>query len=69
MIVIPLYRYVREDGGTTVSPNKPEGEYTEMHRLIADEGKALTDGATYCPCIDTDNVAGWREVDKPSEEE
>ncbi len=60
-----LYKFKRSDGGTSVSLEKPEElEYTTLFRLIADEGKALTnDGKTFHPCIDTDNTDGWSEVD------
>lgn len=68
MQIINLYKYQRADGGTTVSPVKPEGEYTEMYRLFADEGKALTkDGVDLYPCVDTETVDGWYEVDAPEE--
>lgn len=63
MTVITLYRYERADGGITVSPNKPDCEYTERYRLIADEGKFLTkDGIDLYSAIDTDSVDGWREI-------
>ena len=64
MKIIPMYRYIRADGGTTVSPNKPDCEYTEMYRLVADEGKALTNGEIVVPCIDVYDYEyySWREV-------
>lgn len=69
MQIKKLYRYIRADGGVTVSPNKPDCEYTEMVRLIADEGKALTkDGENFTPCTDTDTAAGWYEVDAPEDD-
>ena len=65
---IPLYKYKREDGGISVSPIKPAGEYTEMVRLVADEGKMLTkDGVNLHYCKDTDTADGWYEVDEPTE--
>ena len=63
MQIIKLYKYIREDGGTTVSPKKPDCEYAEMVRLVADEGKLLTNGEIETPCIDTDTADGWMEVD------
>ena len=64
MQIKALYKYKRADGGTTVSPIKPDCEYTEMVRLIADEDKALTkDGEKLTPCVDTDTAEGWYEVD------
>lgn len=66
---ITLYKYARADGGMTVSPNKPDVEYTEMYRLIADEGKVLTDGKTRTACTDTADVVKWQEVDAPDKPE
>ena len=64
MQIITLYRYERDGGGTTVSPVKPDCEYTEMVRLVADEGKVLTsDGEDSTTCVDTDTADGWYEVD------
>lgn len=70
MQTITLYRYEREGGGMTVSPVTPDVEYTELYRLIADEGKALTqDGENLSPCVDVESVEGWYEVDAPETEE
>lgn len=64
MTILTLYKYVRKDGGDTVSPIKPDGEYTEMYRLVADEGKLLTrDGVNTTECVDTDSLDGWYEID------
>lgn len=66
MKIITLYRYAREDGGITVSPIKPDAEYTELVRLVADEGKSLTkDGETFYGVIDQETAEGWYEVDTP----
>lgn len=63
MTVIDLYKYKREDGGITVSPEKPTGaDYTKMVRLIADAGALLTNGETLTPCVDVENADGWYEV-------
>ena len=59
---ITLYRYARPDGGVSVSPVNPDGEYTELFRLVADEGMILTDGTTRTNCIDTDTQDAWQEV-------
>ena len=59
---ITLYRYNRPDGGVTVSPVKPDTEYTELFRLVADEGCTLTDGTNSASCVDTDNPQAWTEV-------
>ena len=71
MKTIKLFRYNREDGGVTVSPEKPEGkEYTEMYRVIADEGMLVTqDGENKYPAIDTDTNEGWYEVEDDTQTE
>ena len=66
---ITIYRYIRENGGVTVSPVKPDGEYTEMVRLVADEGMALTNGEQYTSCVDTDNPSAWEEVAEEATEQ
>ena len=59
-----LYRFLREDGGFTESPDKPDSEdYTTRFRLIASDGKLLTDGTTETFCIDVDSADGWFEID------
>lgn len=69
MQTMTLYKYNRPDGGVTVSPTAPEsGEYTVKYRLIADEGKALTNGVTVTTCTDVDGTDGWTEIDAPGEE-
>ena len=67
MQMIKLYRFIRPEGGVTVTAEKPEADYTELVRLIADEGKALTDGNTLTPCVDTDDPTIWAEVEAPEE--
>ena len=70
MQVKTLHKTIRPDGGVTVSPDKPEsGEYTEMLRLISDEGKLLTNNGTdITPCVDVESAEGWYEIDAPEEE-
>ena len=64
MQIINLYRYTRPDGGVTVSPVRPEGEYEPMYRLVADEGMALTkDGENLTSCADVESTEGWHEVE------
>ena len=66
MEIRKLYRYEREKGKITVSPIKPECEYTELYRVIADEGKVVTlDGEETFDVIDTEVKDGWYEVDAP----
>lgn len=68
MQTIPLYKFTRADGGVSVSPRMPNVPYTEMYRLVADEGKALTqDGVNTTICTDTEFPYLWREVDAPKE--
>lgn len=67
MQTITLYRYTRPDGGISVSPIKPNVKYTEMVRLVADEGKALTDGTNTTMCIDVSSAEGWTEIDAPKD--
>lgn len=62
MQTITLYRYSRTDGGVSVSPVKPDGEYTERFRIVADEGMMLTDGENFTTCTDTESPAMWAEV-------
>lgn len=68
MQIINLYKYERADGGVTVSPIKPDCEYTEMYRLVADEGKVLTNGEIVTSCTDVESTDGWVEIDEPKEE-
>ena len=64
MEIKTLYKYTRPDGGTTVSPNKPDAEYVECFRLIANEGMALTqDSETLFECVDVDHPGGWFEIE------
>ena len=66
MQTITLYRYTRPDGGVTTSPIKPDAaDYSLKYRLIADEGKLLTDGTTVAICVDVDSPEGWTETDAP----
>ena len=69
MQVIDLYRYVRESGGVTISPIKPDCECSEMFRLVADEGKLITNGEIETFCIDVHDTEGWTEIDAPEETE
>lgn len=69
MQIINLYKYTRPDGGVTVSPVRPEGEYEPMYRLVADEGMALTkDGENLTSCADVESVIGWYEVETTEDE-
>lgn len=64
MIVKTLYRFEREGGGVTVSPSKPDTEFSVLYRIIADKGKVITkDNISFYSVIDTESAEGWREVD------
>lgn len=63
MQIKKLYKYKRVNGGVTVSPVKPSREYTEMYRLVADEGMLLKKGDVLTSCADVDNTAGWVEIE------
>lgn len=69
MQIIAVYRYEREDGKITISLIKPDGkEYTEKYRLVADEGKVLTNnGEIVGEVCGTDSTDGWGETDSPEE--
>ena len=77
MIVKKMYIYERKDGGITVAPFELKGaEYKDFrlteregYRLIADEGKALTNGEIITSCIDVEIADGWSEIDEPKETE
>lgn len=63
MQIITLYRFQRPDGGTTISPNKPETEYSETYRIVADTDKMLTkDNKTFFNVIDDDYIELYTEV-------
>lgn len=68
MTIETLYRYKRKSGKITVSPKKPECKFTEVYRLIADDGKILTNGEITTPMIDVDSTDCWVEIDEPKEE-
>lgn len=40
-------------------------ELVPMVRLIADEGKTLTDGTVMQGCVITESAEGWTEIDAP----
>ena len=62
MTIIQLYKY-KEGGATVVSPRDPGVAYEPMYRLIAEEGKEITDGTTVTTCIDVESTEGWRDYE------
>lgn len=65
MIIKTMYRYEREEGKVTVSFTQPTDKpFTEVYRLIADEGKVITDGVDVFECKDVHSYEGYHEIDK-----
>ena len=64
----PLYKIIRPDGGTTITTKQPDGDYIPYWRIIADEGKAVTNGKLTAAVIDVPDGddAIWKEIDDPS---
>jgi len=65
-----LYRYTVENK-TIDSLTKPESKYIIRYRLIADEGKTLTDGTSKTSVIDIEKgeLQKWKEVPEEIPEE
>ena len=56
--------------GVSLSPIPAEGRTLSKHvRLIADEGRAITDGVTVTTCVDTKHPELWADCDAPEETE
>lgn len=71
MQIINLYKYERENGGVTVSPINPYPKtFHPMYRIVADEGKVLTNGIieTTCMDIETNDFFNWKEVEDTQEQ-
>lgn len=64
-----LYRIIRKGGGITITPNYVSGCEEAGVRLIADEGKLLTNGKITTSCIDVESAEGWSEIDALEEED
>lgn len=61
---INLYRYVDSNGIVITPVKRSEDDIPSRTRLIADEGKYLTnDGINLYSCIDVSDSEGWYEVD------
>lgn len=65
MTIKNLYKIIRADGGVTISTTKPDGDYIPYLRLIADDGKAMTNGILSCPAIDVPegDQGHWTEIE------
>lgn len=58
--------------GASLTPLYVEGRTRSAYiRLVADEGKAITNGIKTADCIDilSADVENWYEIDAPQEEE
>ena len=70
MTIKQLYEIIRPDGGVTISTAEPDGPYVPYLRLIADEGKILTNGTVQVPAVDVPfgDQGLWTEIDDEDEE-
>jgi hypothetical protein len=66
MIKKDLYRYVGRNGIITSLILLDDAKHYSMYRLIADEGKVLTDGEQKVKAIDifAEDLGKWTEVDE-----
>ena len=65
-----IYRYQRPDGGYTVTPIKPDGNYDIRWRLIAEQGMAITNGEKTVIVIDViqlNDCETWADCKLPDE--
>ena len=69
MQIINLYRYENSDGSVSVTPTKrDESDEVWSYRVIADEGKGITDGNIVTECIDTHTPAEWSDCEIDDDE-
>ena len=66
MIKKDLYRYTGRNGIITSLVLLEDAKYYPMYRLIADEGKVLTDGELTVKSIDifAEDLGKWTEIDE-----
>lgn len=66
MIKKNLYRYTGRNGIITSLVHLEDAKFYPMYRLIADEGKILTDGELKVKAIDifAEDLGKWTEVDE-----
>lgn len=64
-------KILNDDGETYTPAIPPNSQYTTLLRLVADEGKAVTNGTIVAGVIDieTDDLPNWSEVDAPIDEQ
>ena len=65
MIKKDLYRYTGRNGIITSLVHLEDAKYYPMYRLIADEGKVLTNGELKVKSIDifAEDLSKWAEID------
>lgn len=65
MIKKDLYRYIGRNGIITSLVHLEDAKYYPMYRLIADEGKMLTDGELIVKSIDifAEDLNKWTEIE------
>ena len=66
MIKKDLYRYTGRNGIITSLVLLDDAKYYPMYRLIAEEGKMLTDGEQVIKSIDifAEDLGKWTEIDE-----
>lgn len=66
MIKKDLYRYVGRNGIITTLVHLDDAKYYPMYRLIAEEGKVLTNGEQVVSSIDifAEDLGKWTEIDE-----
>ena len=66
MIKKDLYRYTGRNGIITSLVHLDDVKFYPMYRLIADEGKILTDGELKVKSIDifAEDLGKWTEIDE-----
>ena len=62
MQIKPLYKYSRTDGGTTITSIQPDVAYTQLYRLVAEDGGEITNGEITTTCIDVESYEGWYDT-------
>ena len=65
MIKKDLYRYTGRNGIITSLVHLDDAKFYPMYRLIADEGKVLTDGELIVKSIDifAEDLSKWTEIE------
>lgn len=66
MVKKNLYRYTGRNGIITSLVHLEDAKFYPMYRLIADEGKMLTNGEVVVKSVDifAEDLGKWTEIDK-----